>query len=132
MRHFILLCFYLQAYAYSSDNSFSSTSIKVLDQVNFESEVLKQKGYVLVDFYSNSCPPCRYMDPILKKLNNDFQGFIKFAKVNVQVEYELARKYQILSIPTFILFNDGQVVKSFIGSMPEMSFKENLLKYTNY
>lgn len=86
---------------------------------NFEKEVIQQSGLVLVDFWATWCPPCRMIAPILESISKEKAGEIKVVKVNVDQEAILASKFQIVSIPTLILFNNGKLVNQIAGAMPK-------------
>jgi len=86
-----------------------------------------KEGYVLVDFFAEWCMPCMMMSPIIDDLSEKFKGKIKFGKVNVgEGGQTLAQKYNVSSIPNFVLFKNGEVVEQFVGSMPEDDFEEKL------
>jgi len=85
----------------------------ILTNQNFEEEV--KEGLVLVDFFATWCGPCKMMEPVISKIAEEYKGKVKVGKVNVDDENELAMKYQISSIPTLILFKDGNPIKSLIG-----------------
>ncbi len=88
-----------------------------------------KKGFVLIDFFAEWCMPCMMMSPIVDELAEKFKGKIKFGKVNVGETQEVANRFNISSIPNFLLFKDGKQVDSFVGSMPEESFEEKLKGY---
>ncbi|NLI60533.1 MAG: thioredoxin [Clostridiales bacterium] len=90
-----------------------------LDSENFEEEVLNSNLPVLVDFWASWCGPCKMIAPIIDQLADDFKGKAKIAKVNVDEERDLASKYRVMSIPTLILFKDGQVVDQLMGARPK-------------
>lgn len=94
---------------------------------NFEEEVLKSEIPVLVDFYATWCGPCKMLSPIISEIAEEYQGKIKVGKVNVDEQTQLAIKFQVASIPTLILFKNGNPVKSSVGfqSKPEL---EEMLK----
>ena len=81
----------------------------------FEKEVLLRKGKVLVDFYADWCGPCRMMTPIIEEVAEELKDELKVFKVNVDNNQELAIKYDVMSIPTIILFENGEVRKTYIG-----------------
>lgn len=88
-----------------------------------------KKGFVLIDFFAEWCMPCMMMSPIVDELAEKFKGKIKFGKVNVGETQEVANRFNISSIPNFLLFKDGKQVDSFVGSMPEETFEEKLKGY---
>lgn len=82
---------------------------------NFDTEVVSKKGKVLVDFYADWCGPCRMMGPIMEEIAEELKGEVEVFKVNVDDNQNLAVKYNVMSIPTIILFENGEEKKSFIG-----------------
>ena len=96
-----------------------------LSKGEFDSYI--SEGLVLVDFFADWCMPCVMMSPIIDELSEKFSGKIKFAKVNVDENGELAQKFKVVSIPNFVLFKDGEVGEQFVGAMSVEEF-ENKLK----
>ena len=90
---------------------------------NFEKEVLQSEIPVLVDFWASWCMPCKMMTPIIEQIEKELEGKVKVCKINIDDESELATKYGIMSIPTFLVFKDGKVVNSTVG----MQDKEELM-----
>ncbi len=86
-----------------------------------------KKGVVFIDFFAEWCMPCLMMAPIIDELKEKFKGRIKFGKVNTGDNESLARKFDISSIPNFILFRDGKPVEQFVGAMSSEEL-ENKLK----
>jgi len=87
-----------------------------LNESNFEQEVLQEtEKPVVVDFWAQYCAPCRILMPILSQIENELGPKAKIGKVNIQYEQELAQRWNIRSIPTVLIFKDGEVVDQFIG-----------------
>lgn len=102
----------------------ASEQIVIATVGNFEQEVLKSEEPVLVDFWAPWCGPCRTISPVLDELADEYKGKIKVAKINVDEEGELAAKFRVMSIPTLMLFKNGQIAEKITGARP----KEELSK----
>ncbi|WP_052446603.1 thioredoxin [Candidatus Soleaferrea massiliensis] len=99
--------------------------IQHFDEKSFDESVLNAKGLVLVDFWATWCGPCLMLSPIIESLADEMDGQIVIGKVNVDEESELASKYQVLSIPTLILFQDGEEIDRTTG----FSSKEKIIEF---
>ncbi|AEA46236.1 thioredoxin [Archaeoglobus veneficus] len=88
---------------------------------NFK-EIVNKDTLVVVDFYADWCGPCRFLTPVLEKLEKEFDG-VEFVKVNVDRHRELAFEFGISSIPTVLMFHKGKIVNSFIGALPEAAVR---------
>ncbi len=87
----------------------------IITDQNFESEVLKSKKPVLVDFWAVWCGPCQVQGPIVEEVATAMEGRAKVGKLNVDENPVTAQKYMVMSIPTIMIFKNGTVVKQFIG-----------------
>lgn len=93
---------------------------------NFQTEVLESSTPVLVDFYADWCGPCKMMGPIVKALAEKYDGKIKVGKINVDDSPALAQKYRVMSVPSFLVFKDGQVTGTFVGGMSQKDLEEKI------
>lgn len=107
----------------------ASDKIVVLTGDNFEQEVLNSSIPVIVDFWASWCGPCRAVAPIMDELAAENEGKIKVGKVNVDEEGELSARFRIMSIPTIMLFKDGQNVEKIIGARPKEEFAKLVSRY---
>lgn len=99
-------------------------SVTELNKDNFEKEVMEANVPVLIDFWASWCGPCRMMSPVIDKIAEEMGGKLKVCKVNVDENHELAEKYEIMTIPAFIVIKNGAESGRTIGVQP----KEDILK----
>lgn len=92
----------------------------------FEAEVLKASVPVLLEFYSDSCIPCKQMSPTLSYIESTFEGKIKVLKINVNFDQEVAQKYEVMASPTIIFFKDGQEVERLRGLVKKPELEEKV------
>ena len=95
-----------------------SEKVRAVTSAEFEREVLQAGGLVLVDFWATWCPPCRKLAPTIDALAEEYDGRLTVAKVDVDDSPDVAQQYGIQSIPTLILFRDGQPVDKRLGALP--------------
>ncbi len=100
-----------------------ATAVKTAD---FEQEVLKSEKPVIVDFWAEWCGPCHAVSPVLDKIADERSEELRLVKVNVDEEPELAQRYGIVSIPTILLFREGEPAAAAIGAQPKSSLEQAL------
>ena len=96
----------------------------ILTEATFENEVIKSDIPVLVDFWATWCGPCKMLSPIIAEIADEYEGKVKVAKVNVDEQSALAAKYGIMSIPTLILFKNGEIADKTVGLRSKEQIKE--------
>ena len=101
-------------------------SLVTLTNGNFTAEVVNSSVPVLVDFWAPWCGPCRMVGPIVDEIAEELAGKVKVCKVNVDEQGELAQKFGVMSIPTLIVFKDGKVAKTSVGSKPKQAILDML------
>lgn len=94
---------------------------------NFNKEVMESEIPVLIDFWAEWCTPCKMMSKVVEELEEELKGTIKVGKVNVDEETKLSTKYGIMSIPTFMIFKNGEVVQTKIGMQDKEELKRMLI-----
>jgi len=99
-----------------------------LNDQNFDSDVLKAGTPVLVDFWALWCGPCKAIAPIVEEIANDYSGKVKVGKMDVDRNNQVAMRYGIRSIPTLLVFNNGEVVDQVIGNVGKDSIESMLNK----
>ena len=103
-------------------------TVKVTDE-NFDTEVLKSSKPIVVDFWAEWCGPCKMIAPILEEIADEKEGIIKIAKVDVDISPELAQKFEIMSIPTLIVFNNGEPAKRLVGAQGKHQLLDALSEF---
>ena len=91
----------------------------ILNKESFENEVLQAEMPVLVDFFATWCGPCKMLAPTLDELESEYEGKVKFVKVDIDQEPELTMGYGVMSVPTLMLFKDGKPSAASVGVRPK-------------
>ncbi|GIV07335.1 MAG: thioredoxin [Fimbriimonadales bacterium] len=102
---------------------------KAITYSDWQTEVLNSSMPVLVDFWAVWCGPCRLIAPIVEELGQQYAGKLKVYKVDVDQEQQLAMQYGIMSIPTLLLFKNGQVVEQIVGALPKGAIEQKIAKH---
>jgi len=101
----------------------ANDKIVELDASNFTDQINSDEP-ILVDFWAEWCGPCRMVAPVLDELADEMDGKVKIGKLNVDNNQELAIQFQVQSIPTFVLFKNGEAVDRMMGAMPKAAFEK--------
>ncbi|HWI59807.1 MAG TPA: thioredoxin [Bacillota bacterium] len=101
----------------------AASNIVILTQDNFAQEVLQSPKPILVDFWAEWCGPCKMLAPVLDELAQEYEGRVRIGKVNIDEYQELAVQYGIRSIPTLLLFQQGQVTEQVVGLRSKRDLK---------
>ena len=95
----------------------------IVTGANFDAEVLHSTVPVLLDFWAPWCGPCRMIGPFIEQLAEEYSGRLKVGKVNVDEEADIAGRHGIVSIPTLVIYKDGQIVNQAVGGLPKQSIE---------
>ena len=93
---------------------------------DFEKEVLQSDKPVLVDFFADWCGPCKMMAPVVEQLAKELEGKAKVGKLNIDENMDIAEKYRVMNIPTFLIFKDGQEKERIVGAVSKNELKNKL------
>ena len=102
----------------------SSDTIKHVTDASFEDDVLKANGPVLLDFWAEWCGPCKMIGPSLEEIAKEMDGKVKITKLNIDENPELAARFGVRSIPTLMVFKDGEVADIKVGALPKTALSQ--------
>ena len=103
--------------------------MREVTDASFQREVLESEGPVVVDFWAPWCGPCHAVEPVLNDLEREYEGRVEFVKLNIDDNPASASRFDVLSIPTVILFAEGEAKETLVGARPAGHFRE---KFANY
>ena len=106
-----------------------SENIKHISDASFETDVLKSERPVLVDFWAEWCGPCKMIAPILEEIAAEHDGKIQIAKLNIDENLNVTRDFGVMSIPTLLLFKNGDVATRMVGAKPKGALVQELSPY---
>ena len=103
----------------------------ILNESNWEEEVIKSNIPVMIDFWAAWCAPCLIISPIVEEISNEYGDKIKVGKLNVDENPSIAGRYSIMGIPTILFFKDGNIVDQVVGAVPKRILEEKVKKILN-
>ena len=106
-----------------------SEKVTILTNETFDEVIGNSDIPCLVDFWAEWCGPCRMLDPVIDELAEDYDGEVKVCKVNIDEQSELAMRFKVMTIPTVLLFKNGEVVDKSVGAVPKSNFVTMIGKY---
>ena len=109
-----------------STNMSKNNEVQHIRQEDFERAVLKSQTPAVVDFYADWCGPCRMVGPVIESLSQEYSDRVSFAKVDTDANQSLAARYNIMSIPTVMIFKQGRIVDTIIGAAPTQVYRKKI------
>lgn len=103
---------------------------KLINESEFKSEVLDQKGVVLVDFFATWCGPCKALGPVVDGLAEALGDKVKVVKIDIDQNADITAQYRVMSVPTMKIFKDGEVKETLVGLRPESELRDKLEYYS--
>ena len=100
--------------------------MREITQENFIREVIESEELVVLDFWAPWCGPCKMIAPIMEQLNDEYEGRVKFAKLNVDENPRIANDFKVTSIPTVMMFKNGNVVDTSVGFKPKQILEQTI------
>lgn len=108
-----------------------SEGILEVTTTNWDNEVIKAQGLVMIDFWAAWCGPCRMISPTVEELAKEYSGKIKVLKLNTDENSEIASRYKIMGIPTIMFFKDGNKLDQIVGVVPKQHLKAKIDSFLN-
>jgi thioredoxin 1 len=105
------------------------SNVVAVTDASFETEVEKNKGLTIVDFWATWCGPCRMIAPILDQLATEYEGKVKVTKLDVDANIKTGSRFNVRSIPMLLFFKDGKVVDQIVGAVPKMHIEQKLQQH---
>ncbi|MGL5346599.1 MAG: thioredoxin [Peptostreptococcaceae bacterium] len=103
--------------------------MKVINMDEFNNEVKNASGVAVIDFFATWCGPCKMLAPVFQEAANELPSNVKFFKVDIDQSLDLARQYNVSSVPTVMIFRDGNLVDTLVGFMPKDKLVESIKKF---
>ena len=103
--------------------------MKVINMDEFNNEVKNASGVAVIDFFATWCGPCKMLAPVFQEAANELPTNVKFFKVDIDQSLDLARQYNVSSVPTVMIFRDGDLVETLVGFMPKEKLVDSIKKY---
>jgi thioredoxin 1 len=117
---------YLYYYKYPNSKNGGKNMAFQFTDANFKKEAIEADKPVMVDFYADWCGPCKIMAPVIDELAGEYDGIVKIGKLNVDDNPDTARQYRVMSIPTIIIYKNGEAVDTIVGVVAKNVLKEKL------
>lgn len=103
--------------------------VKHINEKEFENEVLKGNGVVVVDFFATWCGPCKMLAPVFQEVANEFEGKADFYKIDIDASLDIARQFSVSTVPTVIIFRNGEPIERLVGFMPKENLASKIKEY---
>ena len=102
---------------------------KIIKTSEFRSEVEEKQGVVVVDFFATWCGPCKMLAPVFQEVANEFEGKADFYKIDIDVSLDIARQFSVSTVPTVIIFRNGEPIERLVGFMPKENLASKIKEY---